>query len=209
MNAFSIENPNKRKSSDLEDSDEEYSVEKILDKRINNGKVEYFLKWKGYPDEENTWEPVENLDCDDIISAYEQNLEENIEENEQEELMSTSNESSVVITSDEDDNETPPRQMEYIANHVGLVNGFGIETEHLEINRGNNIASPVVKIPEKIVGATDSSGRLQFLLKWKDLDEADLIYASEANVRFPQVVIKFYEERLIWRDPFSRSEPEP
>ena len=37
----------------------EFEVEKILNKRISNKKIEYLIKWSGY--EKCTWEPEENL----------------------------------------------------------------------------------------------------------------------------------------------------
>jgi len=57
--------------------------------------------------------------------------------------------------------------------------------------------------PERIIGATDSTGELMFLVKWIGLDEAELVPSREANVRMPQTVIKFYEERLSWQSSNS------
>ena len=38
-----------------------YYVEKILDRRRVNDRYEYKIKWEGYPMNQSTWEPLENL----------------------------------------------------------------------------------------------------------------------------------------------------
>lgn len=60
----------KKSNEKVSTSASEYIVEKIVDKRIINGKVEYLLKWKNYSARDNTWEPVSNLKCPELIEDY-------------------------------------------------------------------------------------------------------------------------------------------
>ena len=43
------------------DGCKEYEVESILDSQIWQGKLEYFVHWRGYPISERTWEPTLNF----------------------------------------------------------------------------------------------------------------------------------------------------
>jgi len=150
---------------------EEYEVEKILDSRTKKGKVEYFIKWKGFDNEDdNTWEPVENLDCKDKIDEFNKKKKNEDEKKEKkgEKRKGDKKENEPKKKKEKEDNK--PR-------------GFA---------RGLNA--------ERIIGATNDPGELFFLIKWKGNDEADLVPAKEANLKIPQIVIKFYEERLNWYD---------
>ena len=42
------------------DDEEEYEVEDILDSRFYRRQFQYLVKWKGYGDGDNTWEPADN-----------------------------------------------------------------------------------------------------------------------------------------------------
>ena len=44
-----------------EHQDETYAVEEILDRQLIKGKPHYLIKWSGYSQEENSWEPETNL----------------------------------------------------------------------------------------------------------------------------------------------------
>uniref|UniRef100_A0A1B0CDS6 Chromo domain-containing protein n=2 Tax=Lutzomyia longipalpis TaxID=7200 RepID=A0A1B0CDS6_LUTLO len=55
--------------------DRVYAAERIIQKRIRKGKVEYRVKWKGWSQRHNTWEPEENILDTRLIDIYEQSTQ--------------------------------------------------------------------------------------------------------------------------------------
>merc|ERR1719354_658615 len=144
---------------------EEFVVEKVLDQRVVNGKIEYLLKWKGFGDADNTWEPEENLDCPDLISAYESKFKNSKENQKQKRRTESELTSSKKVKKDASSfpSTTP-------LNESTNTGDAGDENSQRGFDRNLE--------PEKIIGATDSSGELMFLMKWKNSDEADLVLAK-------------------------------
>ncbi|XP_032903690.1 chromobox protein homolog 3 isoform X1 [Amblyraja radiata] len=157
-----------KKSEDVQP--EEYIVERVLDRRVVQGRVEYLLKWKGFTDADNTWEPEDNLDCPELIQEF---LDSQKATKERTDAFKRKS-----VSENESEENKPKKKKDPTDNQP---RGFARGLE-----------------PERIIGATDSSGELMFLMKWKDSDDADLVPSKEANVKCPQVVIAFYEERLTW-----------
>ena len=48
-----------------------YEPEKIVAKRQTKGETQWLVKWKGYENRDNTWEPLEHLaGCEDMIVEF-------------------------------------------------------------------------------------------------------------------------------------------
>lgn len=214
-------------ASDTDESNnstpEVFNVEKIVGKRLNDSVVEYRVKWAGYDECDNTWEPISNLDCLELVRQYEAeqlaNNDEPIEEihppRSRRRLLNSIRRPALdpapapaptggVAAPEENVCEPNAATAEPLNHNI-------IDSGHIRLENDENILNSSLinsdgpsgfgfpdfdKEAEKIVGATDVSGELKFLIKWKDSQEADLVPSCVANVKWPQVVIQFYEERL-------------
>ncbi|CAM2709732.1 unnamed protein product [Rotaria socialis] len=166
---------------------EEFIVERIVTHRFRNGRKEYLLAWKGYPEEENTW-PEQNLDCPDLIEEYENRM---LQKSRfiQEPSTSLKRKPSLDQAPVPNKRGRPPNDS--LAHRSYSKQQTSIRTEESSAFDRSLEA-------EKILGATDTTGELMLLVQWKGTAEADLVPARICNLKCPQVVIRFYEERLTW-----------
>ncbi|CAL8247088.1 unnamed protein product [Lota lota] len=160
---------------------QEFLVEKIIRRRVFNGRVEYFLKWKGFTDADNTWEPQDNLDCPELIEEFLRNmhLSDNEEEQPQEFILKE---------------ELSEQEAEICQQQVYREQSDGVVDVQKRDVTGANLDGE----PECIIGSTDQHGELMFLIKWKNSGDVALLPAREASTRCPQVVVDFYQRKLTW-----------
>ncbi|XP_037052349.1 chromobox protein homolog 3-like [Bradysia coprophila] len=202
----------KSESSGSESSEkEDYIVEKILNRRVKNGRVEYFLKWKGFSHNDNTWEPEDNLTCPELIKAFEENRQNDLREKEKdgdkkkkdgdEPSSSQKKKTATKRKNDSDDESVQSEKSSKTAKNSKKASSKKKDDSDEDDDDDKKSSGNGFQLgysPEKILGASDSTGQLMFLIQWKNVDKAELVPAKEANVKCPQLVIAFYEERLTW-----------
>ncbi len=59
-----------RPPPDMIEGEAEYEVEAIRAHRYQRRKLQYLIKWKGYPESDNTWEPLDNVCAPQLIKKY-------------------------------------------------------------------------------------------------------------------------------------------
>ncbi|CAD7682882.1 unnamed protein product [Nyctereutes procyonoides] len=131
---------------------EEFVVENLLDHRVVNGKVEYFLKWKGFIDADYTWEPEENLDCPELIEAF-LNSQKVGKEKDGTKRKSLSDSKS-------DDSKSKKKRDAMRSRKVDYKFGSGCFSSQSEkANKPRGFARGLD--PERIIGATDSKANMK------------------------------------------------
>lgn len=64
-------------SEEPECDGKDWEVQKIVDVHYNrNGSREFLVRWAGYKQTDDTWEPEEHLECPDLIAKYMSKVEE-------------------------------------------------------------------------------------------------------------------------------------
>ncbi|XP_068715624.1 heterochromatin protein 1-like [Montipora capricornis] len=187
-----------------EEEEEEYEVEKVVDKRIHKGRVEYLLKWKGYSSDENTWEAEDSLDCAELLQEYENQKRRRLEKQPVEKNLKEKKEKRKEH-SDKSESKTKKRKVTESTSKIKsefnplLPSEVKEEKDDDDSNRDDDV-DPLAEGWEAsdILGATDVEGQVHFLIRWKGTQRADLIPSTTANVKWPQIVIKFYEDRVTW-----------
>src|SRR5229473_1922943 len=59
-----------RPPPDMIEGEAEYEVEAIQAHHYQRRKLQYLIKWKGYPESNNTWEPADNMCAVQLIRKY-------------------------------------------------------------------------------------------------------------------------------------------
>src|SRR6266478_4378715 len=61
-----------RPPPDLIKGEEEYEVERIVAHRMfgRSKSLQYLIKWRGYPESDNSWEPADQVHAPDLVKHY-------------------------------------------------------------------------------------------------------------------------------------------
>lgn len=205
-------------------SENEYYVEKVLDKKIEDGEVKYLIKWEGWSIDQSTWEPIENLNnINHLIEDFEREaLELRDKEKKRKVGRPPLRESMKKLIEDREKDKGNTKQLfnsqkvfsEKNKDNISssskttLKNNDQQSKEKIEENKLDSEISDLLEMnePDEIIGVKkDKNNGILCLLKFKERPdglqiENTYIPSNVLKERFPKVLIRFYESKIKFID---------
>ncbi|XP_039451342.1 heterochromatin protein 1-like [Culex pipiens pallens] len=186
-------------------SEPEFVVERVVAKRIRRGKAQYQIKWKGCDDSENTWEPEENLNCQDLLEKFAR--EEGEKRASRGKRQSSADSNSNMDRAGEDVEKAPPKRQSRPRASKSLAPEDTASPPVVPAAKRTKAKNGFEKghVAEKLEGVTEEGGERLFLVRYKGVDEVELVPSSIARQHVPDLIIDFYESRIIWNNAAKKS----
>lgn len=173
-----------------EEKDRLYTVEKILNKKKEGNKVKYLVKWEGYPMEDSTWEPEENLEyVQGLIDEFEHGLKDIYKQKKRGRPRKIENDNS------DSDSDISRKKSNKIIKYTG---GQLLLDQYLNLSNANVEKDEV----ETILSAKrNDKNCLICQVRWKirsDGIQPDDSYVENKYLkkRYPKLLIEFYESKI-------------
>jgi len=185
----------KKVVSDAEDT-AVYVVEDIRDKKVEKGKTLYFVKWKDWPEDTNTWEPVSNLDgCPELLEEFERAFKAR-------------------------NGEVPPPKKKKAKKSLKMkqeTNGGDSSVYDSDAEKDSELKTNSIDVdvleecppdrePDELLGVVPISGIMTYLVRWKPKragaaageQDMNLVKGDVFKDKYPNIIIAFYEAHIIW-----------
>jgi hypothetical protein len=208
---------------------EEYTVEAIRSKRkTKSGTYEYFIKWAGYPESDNTWEPLENLKCPELIQQFNESAANERRRKkadrgtsqqpaskrlrrEASSLSGSTQGSEDTVNDDhnslfaEDDDDDYEDDI-----HGSTSKRKNKTTNNRETHQANDEASlkgferglPIERIVNACMG---DDNKLYFFIEWQGRSGLEMVEADELEKNGSYELCRWYRERLYWEPKEKQS----
>jgi hypothetical protein len=201
------------------ESDEPYyEVEAIVGKKMYRGKPQYHVKWKGYPSDQNTWEPLENLtNVMEMVENFEEmeKLFGTEQGRKKKKTGSAGNDpytkylkdSGLQTLIEESSDYHEKKKCQNSNSEKSLINlnsNFTKEKSVNPVQLQENSQSNVDKsslVPVKVLHARWKDEKFNFLMEWASLPDGSLpkpSLMSHEDIKrdHPYILIDYYERRI-------------
>ena len=178
-----------------------YNIEKILKRRKSKNRLEYKIKWEGYPLSQSTWEPLENLvSAIEYVEEYDKNhpFKSNQKSNKKDKLLGKKktlkkNEKKRIITKalkiNVDKNEKKAEKSDNIEEEKKTDNYINQELKKYSIDDSLKGISKIIKRGETLWASVD---------KMEKNGEIETLWIDTARLKIdnPWILLDFYEARI-------------